>query len=237
MKRPRTEPSVAMLTDGRVLIAGGDAKLTRGCELYDPATGQWSDTGKMVHARINFTLTTLKSGKVLATGNDTAETELYDPVTGQWSVTDKLNHRRDGHSAVLLEDGRVLAGGGGAFEVGELVSCEIYDPATGRWSQTGDLNEAGVFQLPFTLLPGGDVLRTGGDHTIGNPKKINDHLSRAERYSPATGRWTLLEPMSIARSGHRATRLKNGMVLITGGFYDDQTGADKVTDSAQLFIP
>jgi hypothetical protein len=35
-------------------------------ELYNPATGTWAPTGSMITARVNFNLTVLPNGEVLA---------------------------------------------------------------------------------------------------------------------------------------------------------------------------
>src|SRR5690242_3865662 len=59
------------------------------------ATGTWSGTGSMASGRSFFTLTTLKSGLVLAAGglassnanSAVAATELFDPSAGTWSAT------------------------------------------------------------------------------------------------------------------------------------------------------
>jgi len=75
-----------------------------------------------------------------------------------------------------------------------------YLPDTGRWTPAGSLvGNGGV----VTLLPSGTVLVTG--------------LSAAEVYDPATGVSMLTEPMTIPRTGHQATLLSSGDVLVSGG--------------------
>src|SRR3712207_7169969 len=50
--------SPLVLTDGRVLVAGGSdgSPNPLGAELYDPATGTWSATGNQVVANSSFRL-------------------------------------------------------------------------------------------------------------------------------------------------------------------------------------
>jgi hypothetical protein len=65
-----------------VLVAGGSSQAT--AELYDPATGLWTDTGSLNQARNYHTATLLPDGTVLAAGgqfgggvNWLASCELY----------------------------------------------------------------------------------------------------------------------------------------------------------------
>src|SRR5262249_56355469 len=93
---PRFHHTSTLLPDGRVLVVGGEYRSTplASAELYDPATGTWSNTGSLSTARDSHTATLLTNGMVLvAGGRETdpgpalATAELYDPATGSWSPT------------------------------------------------------------------------------------------------------------------------------------------------------
>ena len=62
-----------------------DCSYLSSAELYDPATGSWSNTGSLGTARQSHTATLLASGKVLVAGgidsniNTSSSAELYDP--------------------------------------------------------------------------------------------------------------------------------------------------------------
>jgi alpha-tubulin suppressor-like RCC1 family protein len=125
-----------LLTNGKVLVVGGSnfvSGILASAELYDPATGAWTGTGRLNVARWHHTATLLSDGTVLAAGglsqrNSLTSAEIYDPATGIWTATDSLNNARGLHTATLLSDGTVLAAGGndnGAF----VATAELYGPA------------------------------------------------------------------------------------------------------------
>jgi len=139
MTVPGWNPSIAtLLPDGRVLAAAGccgsNGRVNKVAEIYDPATGTWSQTGDMNVARETAQAVLLPDGLVLVAGgyNDfygmtSDAAELYDPSTGTWSVTGFMNYPRDAYTLTLLPDGQVLAAGG----EGGSSTAELYVPSTG----------------------------------------------------------------------------------------------------------
>ena len=106
-----------LLRDGKVLVGDVDdpAAETIGAEVYDPDSGTWTATGKMVDTRVvgqggGSTATVLRDGKVLVAGPIGAQ--LYDPDSGTWTATGKMITPRHSHTATLLPDGKVLVVGG-----------------------------------------------------------------------------------------------------------------------------
>jgi N-acetylneuraminic acid mutarotase len=116
----------------------------------------------------------------------------------------------------LLPSGKVLVAGGVSSR-GTLQSAEIYDPATNRWTRTGDLLIPRAVHAA-TLLPNGKVLVSGG----GSHFDVDDEtsLGGAELFDPATEQWSAIAPMASPRSGHSATLLPNGNILVAGGADD-----------------
>jgi len=213
-----------LLSDGRVLVAGGYftnssthyGESTGSAQVYDPVSGTWTLTGSMNTPRWDFVLTLLRSGQVLATpgrqmGNGLntylPQSELYDPVAGTWSNTGRVNTMRDGETATLLPDGQVLMVGGIGTNGSPLASAELYDPVLGVWKKTGSLG-IGRYQHTATLLPSGKVLVVGG--FTGSAS-----VSATELYDPATGTWSPAAPLD--RTGHGATLLRSGKVVVAGG--------------------
>jgi prolyl-tRNA editing enzyme YbaK/EbsC (Cys-tRNA(Pro) deacylase) len=75
--------TATMLSDGRVLVAGGDNGSTAAlasAELYDPATGQFSPTGSMGTVREVPTATLLPDGRVLVAGGDDGSSTNFSPL-------------------------------------------------------------------------------------------------------------------------------------------------------------
>jgi hypothetical protein len=86
-------------------------------------------------------------------------------------------------------------------------------PLEAPWSTTGSMI-TGRAEHTATLLPDGTVLIAGG--VADNREETV--LATAELYDPRTGMWTATGSMTIPRSQHTATLLRNGKVLVTGGY-------------------
>ena len=144
MTTPRDEQTATLLTDGRVLVAGGysggydnssdPSKALSSAELYDPATGKFSATGSMTQVRWwGHTATRLVDGRVLIAGGwgsktiDWAQADLYDPSTGKFATTGWMSSARYGATATLLSDGRVLIAGGSDSST-VWASADLYQP-------------------------------------------------------------------------------------------------------------
>lgn len=222
MTTARQGHSLTLLSDGRVLAAGGYNMVSgrlQTAEIYDPATGQWVATGPMIEARSSHAAVLLLNGKIVvaggwgADGQTIASTEIFDPLTGLWSGLPPMTTPRSRPSRTLLHDGRVLVVGGEDADGWPLASTELFDPSLGSWSSAGDL-ATGREEHTATLLPNGDVLVVGGSDGY-------EVLATAEVFAPASRSWTPNGAMSRAHTGHTATLLPNGEVLIAGGANDD----------------
>ncbi len=154
---------------------------------------------------------------------------MTDP--NSWRPTGSLSKPHTHHTATLLPTGKVLVAGGGDFAYDP--TTELYDPALGTWSLTGSLN-IGRYDATSTLLSNGTVLMTGGIVAVPGAQQA-EWQATTELYDPATGTWSLAPSLNTGRSNHTAVLLKNGTVLVNGGYDNDNT--EPKLASTELYGP
>jgi hypothetical protein len=224
MTVPRSGHEAVRLENGKVLLAGGIGTgwtFLASAEIYDPATNTFTRTASMTTPREGHTATLLANGKVLVAGGHKdrreavtvyASAEIYDPTKGTFTATGDMTIVRHKHAAALLPDGNVLIVGGSDRRdwQGQYASAEIYDTARGRFRPAGRM-QAARFKLASAVvsLANGKILIAGG-------------AERVEIYDPATNTFSAVEGrIDTARFFAVATLLRDGRVLITGG-YDER---------------
>jgi hypothetical protein len=138
MSTGRSSLASALLSDGRVLIAGGwnfnAANIgtdLKSAELYDPKTGTFAATGSMPLPCSRAA--DLANGRVLIFGcsdgtTSTTSAELYDPKTGKFAATGSMSAVQRLATATLLSDGRVLIAGGFDPDQNALATAELFEP-------------------------------------------------------------------------------------------------------------
>ncbi|WP_395848862.1 Kelch repeat-containing protein [Cystobacter fuscus] len=169
MREARRNHTATLLSDGKVLIAGGTVggEPLGSAEIYDPDTGTWSPVGAMTVARAYHSATLLPDGRVLVTGGggtdrgSSASTELFTPAHGTWATAASMTQPRRKHSATLLSMGKVLVAGGLHELTGIQTAAEAYDPTSDTWSSAGNM-KIDRYQHTATLLSNGQMLVAGG---------------------------------------------------------------------------
>ncbi|MCI0609839.1 MAG: hypothetical protein L0Z71_12355 [Anaerolineae bacterium] len=226
MVAPRAGMTTTLLKNGRVLIVGGESARNTPqliTEIYDPTTNTFTQSSSLNRGRLAHTATLLNDGNVLLVGghssNNTvlASAEIYNPTTGKFTYTGDLNMVRHKHAAVLLQDGTVLVIGGSNQNDwrGKYTSAEIYHVNTGTFTRIADLNRE-RFKLAdaAVLLNNGNVLVGGGNRQMEIFDVQNQHFILSEKLDNDYY-------FSIL------TLLKDGRVLITGGYDSGIQPSDK----------
>ncbi|MFJ8160052.1 DUF6603 domain-containing protein [Streptomyces sp. NPDC096136] len=224
-----TGADAVRLASGSIVVAGGaDAAgvAAAAAALFDPVALVWESLPPLRTARTGHTVVPLAGNRVLVAGGrdgagvPLASTEIYDPVARAWSAAGSLHTARGDHAAVPLGDGRILVCGGTAERDGEgvrtLACAELFDPRTGAWSTTGFMTDARSGHRAVLLPQSGRVLAVGGALATGTGT-AGAALAYCELYDPATGAWTPAGSLATPRTGHGATVLDDGSVLVTGG--------------------
>jgi WD40 repeat protein len=211
---------VTALRDGRVLVVGGSGA-GDSAEVWDPATGTFSPAGSHGLGWGRQTATLLPDGRVLAVGGYPTAASVWDPATSTFSPTGSpaMDAMDSINTATLLPDGRVLVAGGGG---GGPDSAEVWDPDTGTFGPAGSLLAVESY-YEATALPDGRVLIVGGcfGECYGGPRATEDNnsvLASVELWDPVADTFGAAGSLSEARTGHSATLLPDGRVLVVGGW-------------------
>lgn len=225
MHESRAAHTATLLGTGQVLVAGGYTHPGKGAELYDPVTGTWDSAGRLITPRWNHTATLLPDGTVLVAGGtndpfheyDLGDAEIYDPVAGTWRGAIWIDASGEGHAAAPLPSGNVLITSGAplapwsaavptqVYDAGMRAVTRAADPATPRYWPTA------------TRLADGNVLIAGGYRYLHSATLETAEVGSGELYDTARGTWVAAGELLTPRSGHTATLLRDGRVLVVGG--------------------
>ena len=241
MLSARTGFSATLLQDGRVLVAGGFSHFCPGlfscylssAELFDPASGTFSSTGSMTMPRSNATATELNNGMVLIAGGQDnsgplSTLEVFDPAKGIFTLAGNMLTPRRLHSAVALSNGDVLLAGGNG-DSSTLASTEVFETSANQSTAAGSMTTPRANHTA-TLLNNGEILFAGGESDTQLFPDSGSILASAELFDPGSGQFAATASMNVARTGHTATLLSDGSVLVAGG-----RGAAGILADAEVF--
>ena len=235
MSVPQDVGAAVLLRNGKVLVVGS---LTT--ELFDPASGTFVRLGNpftsFYTSWSTYSATLLVDGTVLLIGNLGAF--MYDPASNEFHYV-PLRLNLTGATAAPLLAGSVLFAGGydpDSFPAPPSDQTVLYDPATQTFQVAALMRQRRAFHTS-TLLRDGRVLVAGGDNRVGFDA-VTGILGSAEMYDPATRKISqLASNMVQRRDGHKATLLRDGRVLITGGRNAISNSPLVAATQAELFVP
>ena len=154
---------------------------------------------------------------------------------------------RTAHTATLLKDGTVLVIGGldyaarvGVVYETALTSSELFDPKKGTFAPAASMATPRG-EHSATLRSDGTILVAGGKSVLPRTSQVvflEQSLDTAELLDPMSKVFMRTGSMETPRSGHTATLLQDGRVLVTGGAdFTVQSGTQfsTVLSSAELF--
>ena len=206
-RRVTAKIAIALIVVSSLWACGGDSVTTPGQPSFERGL---HEVGTMTRPRDQHVATLLGNGKVLIAGgykervpdffNDSnrhISAELFDPETGTTSPTGDMALGRNTDFGLLLPDSRVLI-----MPRYHDFPVEIYDPHSARFEV--------LAKIPwFPPIATANLLQSG--------KVFVTNLEHTAVFDPAAGSFASIVAMEKRRTGHTATLLKDGRVLIVGG--------------------
>lgn len=241
----RAGHAAATLPDGRVMVVGGTTDFTsittaittalNTAEIWNPATNTWSAAPNIGGRRIVPSLTKLSTGRMMVAGGievtflfgipigltSTNKAQLYNPTTNSWSNAANMPVGRAYHhdNQVTLADGRVLLAGGvlvpdllNAANATSIANADLYNPVTNTWTAT-TMSHARTGHAAIRLA-NNRVLVCGGAEGLVSAAVTLDAVAT---FDPTNNTWTDQAPMTVARAGHVAALLPDGLLVLLGG--------------------
>ena len=202
--RYRDSPSVSLLADGSVLIAGGkqsdDGSFVTDVERFDPRTKTMNTAASLHDARARQGVAVAGDGRVVVVaGRNTASVEVYDPKKDEWTKVGAFAGASVNPNVVTLASGDVLMTGGDLMWKGAFVDgAFVFDTRTSKLRPVKKLPDQhlGVYAL---RQADGKVAFLGI-----NPSQVDPSPNWTQPdglYDPANDQWTtgpVTDPAAVA---------------------------------------
>ena len=206
MTAARTHHTATLLTNGTVLIAGGETAGT--AEIFDPTTQSFTPTlWNLSVARSGHTATLFTDDSVLLAGGGTNSIELFSPSNQTFTLDPAtMSFIRTGHWAFELSDTRLLL-----FQGDTGNTIDEFNPTTDTITPKGSLD---FHASSSSLLANGKVLVLGtGVSGLYDPDAVPpapDFTAFDETGVPNSS--------ILPRSGQSSTQLPGDKkILVAGG--------------------
>lgn len=214
------------LADGRALVAGGAGPGAAGgfsavaeLELFDPTAGTWSDAGTLAVPRAMAHLVA-DDGGALVIGGLTAsaatppQVERFDAASGAVTPAGTLaGPGRIFHSTLRTTDGTILVVGGLSppFFISLVDALGPSDEAFRALAELpSERNSVALVETEAAVLAIGGFFYSSSSG--------GQSLDEVLAFDPTTERFDVVGTIPVGRSGHTATPLESGAVLVAGGY-------------------
>lgn len=262
MAQKRYFHSIVKLQDGRVMVLGGSTQVdntsplnaalaivssaTDSAEIYNPATGTWSNAAPMPWKRTGLAVSLLPNGRVLAaTGAGPGlfslpsffnTAAIYNPATNTWSSTGSVpGSSRALASVGTLPDGRIVLSGGAtgsitSFSFNAIADVSLFNPTTNTWAAGAAMSSPRCGHSVTALPTGALVVCGGGVGSVLAPTV----LTSVENFDGSS--WTVLGNMNHERAFHYAAPSHDGQrIFLYGGI--ETGGVAALQPTCELFAP
>lgn len=240
MNAARIKYASSILSDGRVLVTGGDSSTgdtssLASTEIYDPVANTWTSKASMSSAREgHMQVTFTDSGgntKVMVIGGYKyasgwvwlSSTEIYNPSTDTWSAGPSMAYAHGWSNgdaprrATLLHDGRILVSD---------THSEVYNPSTNSWT---------TYSMPTSYVAGGAavLLGSGANYKVLFAGGGVSPYKQAMLFDPSTNAWSVTTNTNYGHSFGTLTTLTSGNVLAAGG----STSSSNSSNTSEEYTP
>ncbi len=243
LNQGRSDFTMDILDDGRVIIAGGKAEtVLKSVEIFDSNTMTINLLGNMNFNRYLHTSTKLNNGKILFIGGldnlqlTIGSTEIFDPNTMSFTQSGNLSVPRVLHTSNLLSNNKIIVTGGYKVNNPPYVSntkvIEIFDPVTNTFTSVGNITE---FRSGHSsnIISSNEMLLCGGEQIVsGIPI-----LSSCEIYNLVSYSVIRSSEMLSKRSFHTTHIISNSKVFIASGYdrVNLDTGIPNANKTSEIY--
>jgi hypothetical protein len=241
------------LDDGRVLQVGGTSgdllapasTAARMPELFDPATGLWSDTASPPWLPANCDgqfAVKLADGRVLVgggkqSGSGAADAcdgaDIFDPAGGahgSWAAAASPPVALDAAGVAILGDGRAFVTGGSGADGATSVAM-AYSPKDDAWT-TLAAAPGGALDPLVLGLGDGRVLVAGGYVLADAAASGYTDVTAAYLYDPTANSWAATS--AIGARGAAGLVLADGRAVVAGGEHLTWNGSQGSSFSSRV---
>jgi N-acetylneuraminic acid mutarotase len=211
--------------------------------IYDPATNAWSvgpevpadrrrgGAGAVLYGNEIYLIAGITNGHY---DGHVTWVDAFNPPTGQWRRLPDAPHARDHFHAAIIGDKIYAAGGrrssaatNETFQLTEA-AVDVFDLKTSRWST---LPASG--NIPTQRAGAGAAVVDGKLIVLGGESGQPLAHDAVESLDPATGRWSILKPLSMGRHATQAI-VHEGKIYLASG--SRTRGATEV-DTQEIYTP